>query len=102
MASASLALVFALGYVMLSAKDSLTDRIIKIETSSFEADTQVKEESAITAKKMANLLTDLEEIKESIGVTSAEAKRARETAQMLRRQQEQAAKELAGRLAEKA
>jgi hypothetical protein len=51
---------------------------------------------------MANVFSDLEAIKERIGVTSVELKRARETAQTLKRQQEQAAKELAGRLAEKA
>jgi hypothetical protein len=45
---------------------------------------------------------DVELINQRVGVTSAELSRARETAQALRKQQEQAAKELANQLATKA
>jgi hypothetical protein len=102
MAATNLVFVFALGYMMFSMRDSLTDRIAKVESSTMESSTQEQEQSSDYEKKMANVFSDLEAIKERIGVTSVELKRARETAQTLKRQQEQAAKELAGRLAEKA
>jgi hypothetical protein len=101
-AATNLMLVGALGYVMFSMRDSLTDRIAKVESSTVESSTQQEEQSSENERKMANVFSDLEAIKERIGVTSSEVKRARETAQILKRQQEQAAKELAGRLAEKA
>src|SRR5690349_8709327 len=96
MAAANLVFLFALGYMMFSMRDSLTDRIAKIESSTMESSTQEQEQSSDYEKKMANVFSDLQLIKERIGVTSVELKRARETAQTLKRQQEQAAKELAG------
>lgn len=103
---ANLALVIALGYMVFSVRDTLTDRITSVESSkeessSLESDMQqrrVKENE----KKVADVLSDVEAIKERMGVTSTELKRARETAQALKRQQEEAAKVLAGQLAAKA
>jgi hypothetical protein len=102
----NLALVVALGYMLFSLRDTLTDRIASVETSkaestSLESDMQQRRLKD-NEKKMANVLSDLELVKERIGVTSTELKRARDTAQALKRQQEEAAKELAGRLAAKA
>jgi hypothetical protein len=101
-AVANLALVLGVGYVMLSVRDSLSDRIEKIETNTFESNTQEQEQSSVTDRKMAKVLAELDAMKEHLGLTSAEVKRARETAQALKRQQDEAAKELATRLAEKA
>ena len=101
-AVANLALVLGVGYVMLSVRDSLSDRIEKIETNTFESNTQEQEQSSVADRKMAKVLAELDAMKEHLGLTSAEVKRARETAQTLKRQQDEAAKELATRLAEKA
>src|SRR5438132_12462599 len=106
MAAINLALVVALGYVMFSMKDALMDRIarvesIKLESTRVESESRHKESSG-NEKKMADVFSDLEVIKERIGVTSTELKRARETARALKRQQEEAAKEMAGQLAAKA
>jgi hypothetical protein len=103
---ANLALVMALGYMLLSVRDTLTDRIASVESSKeesakLESESQEKQ-SRKNEKKMADMFSDLEMIKERIGTTSTELKRARETAQALKHQQEEAAKELAGRLAAKA
>src|SRR5262249_35451155 len=102
MAAANLALVLGVGYVALSMRDSLTDRITKIETSTIESSTQEQEQSSANAKKMAKVFSDLDEMKESLGATTAELKRARETAQTLKRQHDNTVKEMASRLAEKA
>ena len=101
-AVANLALVLGVGYVMLSVRDSLSDRIEKVETNTFESNTQEQEQSSVADRKMAKVLAELDAMKEHLGLTSAEVKRARETAQTLKRQQDEAAKELASRLAEKA
>ena len=51
---------------------------------------------------MTDVLSDLELIKERVGVTSAELNHARELAQSLKRQQDKASKEWASQLARKA
>ena len=101
MAAVNLALVIALGYGMFSVKDTLTDRIAKVEASRLEA-SSLQKESPDNEKKMADVFSDLEVINERIGVTSAELKNARQTAQALKRQQEEVAKQIAGQLAAKA
>src|SRR4029077_15506491 len=105
-AIANLALVGALGYMLISVRDTLSDRIATVEQSQLES---TKIESAgdqqrvkENEKKMAEMLLDLDAMKERMGVTSTELKRARDAAQALKRQQEEAAKELAGKLAAKA
>src|SRR5262245_2282638 len=102
MAAANLALVLGVGYVALSMRDSLTDRITKIETSTLESSTQEQEQSSANEKKMAKVYSELDAMKESLGETSAELKRAREIAQTLKRQHDNAVKEMASRLSEKA
>jgi hypothetical protein len=105
-AIANLALVAALGYMLTSVRDTLTERIATVEESQLQS---TKIESAgdnqrlkDDEKKIAELLLDLDAMKERMGVTSTELKRARDAAQTLKRQQEQAAKEMAGKLAGKA
>jgi len=105
-AIANLALVGALGYMLISVRDTLTERIASVEASELEstkiASAGDQQRSKENDKKMADLLSDLETIKDRMGVTSTELKRAREAAQVLKRQQEEAAKEMAGKLAAKA
>jgi len=105
-AIANLALIAVFGYMLFSVKDALTDRIATVESSKLESSTLESEsrqkQLSDTKKKMADVLSDLEVIKERMGVTSTELKRARETAQVLKRQQAEVAKEIAGRLAAKA
>src|ERR1041385_1519157 len=105
-AIANLALVGALGYMLISVRDTLTERIASVEASELEstkiASAGDQQRSKENDKKMADLLSDLETIKDRMGVTSIELKRAREAAQVLKRQQEEAAKEMAGKLAAKA
>ena len=95
----NLVLVFGLGYVMFAMKDALTDRIARIESSAQE---QTQEQLSDNESKMAEIASQLELIKQHMGVTSADLKNARETAQAVKRQQEQAAKELAKQIAAKA
>jgi hypothetical protein len=101
----NLALVMGLGYMLLSVRETLTDRIVQVESTqddAAKAESNQEKVSRDNQQKMTDMLADLETIKERMGVTSTELKRARETAQTLKRQQEEAAKELAGRLASKA
>src|SRR5690242_20243217 len=97
-AIANLALVGLLGYMFISERDSLTERIATVEAGQLES---TKIESAgdnqrlkENDKKMAELVSDLDMMKERLGITSTELKRARDAAQALKRQQEAAAKEL--------
>jgi hypothetical protein len=95
LAAINLVLVLALGYALFSMKGTLADRIATVESTTQQAQTK-------NQKKMTDLASDVEIINKRVGVTSTELTRARETAQTLRRQQEEAAKELASQLATKA
>jgi len=95
----NLVLVFGLGHVMFAMKDALTDRIARIESSTQE---QTQEQLSDSESKMVEIASQLELIKQRMGVTTADLKNARETAQAVKRQQEQAAKELAKQIAAKA
>jgi hypothetical protein len=95
LAAINLVLVLALGYALFSMKGTLAGRIATVESTTQQAQTK-------NQKKMTDLASDVEIINKRVGVTSTELTRARETAQTLRRQQEEAAKELASQLATKA
>jgi hypothetical protein len=102
---ANLVLILVLGYGLFSVNGKLTDRIASIESLSDQR--QLENEKNYEARsedeaKMTDLLADLEMIKERAGVTSAELNRARQIAQSVKRQQEQAAKDMASQLAAKA
>jgi archaellum component FlaC len=95
LAAANLALVLALGYGLYSMKGTLADRISAVESATQQAQSE-------NEKKWTDLSSDVELINKRVGVTSDELTRARDTAQNLKRQQEQAAQELASQLATKA
>src|SRR5215813_10033456 len=95
MAAINLVLILALGYGLFSMKGNLADRMAGLESSTQQAQSK-------TERKLTDLSSDVELINKRVGVTTAELSQARETAQNLRRQQEQAAKELAKQLAAKA
>jgi len=91
----NLVLVLVLGYGMYSMKGSLADRINDVESTSHKA-------ASDADKKLTDLSSDVRLINNRVGVTSTELARAREASQLLKRQQEQAAKELSNQLAAKA
>jgi len=95
LAAINLVLVLALGYALFSMKGTVANRIATVESTTQQAQTK-------TQKKMTDLASDIELINKRVGVTSTELNHARETAQTLRRQQEDAAKQLANQLATKA
>jgi hypothetical protein len=80
---------------MYSMKGTLADRITAVDSATQQAQSE-------TDKKLTDLSSDMGLINKRVGVTSDELTRARETAQNLKRQQEQAAQELANQLATKA
>ena len=91
----NLVLVLVLGYGMYSMKGTLADRINDVESTSHKA-------ASDADKKLTDLSSDVRLINNRVGVTSTELARAREASQLLKRQQEQAAKELSNQLAAKA
>src|SRR5438552_3935392 len=95
LAAMNLALVLALGYGLISVKSNLAERIASVESTNQQTQSQAD-------KKLTDLTSDVHQINKRVGVTSDELTSARETAQTLKRQQEQAAKELAKQLATKA
>src|SRR5262245_18500124 len=95
LAAANLALVLAVGYGLFSMKGSFNDRISGVEAATQKAQLE-------TEQKVTDLCSDLEQINKRVGVTSAELSNARAMAGKLKRQQEQAANELASQLATKA
>jgi hypothetical protein len=100
--AANLVLFGMLGFGLLSVRNTLTDRIAQVETANQEAADERSSDSKVNEKELASLISDMEVLKQRFGVTSTELKRARETAQALKRQQEKDAKEWAGQLASKA
>jgi hypothetical protein len=100
--AANLVLLVVLGFGLLSVRDTLTNRIAQVESANQEAADERSSDSKVNEKEIASLVSDMELIKQRFGVTSTELKRARETAQALKRQQEKDAKEWAGQLASKA
>jgi hypothetical protein len=106
MAAMNLLLVIALGYFFLSMNDTLSDRVARLESSaghlSERQQESSKEESSKNEKQMADIMSDLGVIKEKIGLTSTELKRARDTAQSLKRRQQESEKQIASQLASKA
>src|SRR5262245_58530201 len=93
--AANLVLVLALGYGLFSSKTTISDRMEALESAAQETQAQ-------TDKKLTDLMSDVALINKRVGVTATELTQSREIAQSLRRQQEQAAKELENQLARKA
>src|SRR5437762_9173582 len=94
--AANLGAVVALGYALVSVNGRLADRLAKIESASDQTQSEENQQArSLNDRKMTDVLSDLELIKERVGVTSAELNHARELAQSLKRQQEKASKEWA-------
>jgi hypothetical protein len=94
----NLALASILGYGLYSVngtQQTLDQRIAALEKTTQKA-------QADSDKKLTNLNSDFDLMNKRVGVTATELTRARETAQALKHQQEQASKELASQLATKA
>jgi chromosome segregation ATPase len=94
----NLALASILGYGLYSVngtQQTLDERIAALEKTTQKA-------QADSDKKLTNLNSDFDLMNKRVGVTATELTRARETAQALKHQQEQASKELASQLATKA
>src|SRR6516164_296914 len=100
----NLMLLIALGYLYFSSSDTLTNRVVKLESTASRPEDQQESSkaSAKNEKQIANMMSDLNAIKEKIGITSTELKSTRETTQSLKRLQEQSKKEMASQLASKA
>ena len=97
----NLMLLIALGYLYFSSNDTVTNRLVRLETSAGSQDQRqqesFKEESAKNQKQIADIMSDLGLIKEKIGIASTELKRTRDTALSLKRLQEQSQKQLASK-----
>jgi hypothetical protein len=105
LAAANLGVLVALGYALVSINGTLGERIARIESANNQTQSESEENQqarSLNDKKMSDVLSDLELIKERVGVTSAELNHARELAQSLKRQQDKASKEWASQLARKA
>ncbi len=106
LAAANLALFLAVGYGLFSMKGSFNDRIAGLEAAAqkaqLETETKQLDADKKTEKMMTDLSSDIAQINKRIGVTSAELIKARDMAQKLKHQQEEADKELASQLATKA
>jgi hypothetical protein len=97
----NLMLVIGLGYLYFSTSDTLTNRVVRLETSASQQEDRLqessKQESAKNEKRFAEMTSDIGVIKQKVGVTSTELKRARETAQSLKRLQDESRKQLASK-----
>src|SRR5262249_42617479 len=82
----------------LATRGAVNDRFSSIES----ATQQLEEIQTETDKKITNLVSDFEEINKRVGVTNGELERARQSAQLMKRQQEEAAKEVSKKLDAKA
>ena len=106
MAGANLVLVLALGFGLLSTRDTLGRRIARVESmkEQMQSETERIQEtrSSETEKKLNDLIADLDQMKKRVGMSALELNHARDMAQTLKKLQEQTAKELANQLAAKA
>jgi hypothetical protein len=91
----NIVLILALGYGLVSSRTAINDRFSSLESAAQQAQLE-------TDKKITNLASDFDQINKRVGVTSGDLERARQTAQLMKRQQEEAAKELSKQLATKA
>jgi hypothetical protein len=97
-AGLNIALLLVLGYGLLATRSGVNDRFSSLESAAHQAE----EAQSETDKKLTNLAADFEVMNKRVGVTAGELERARQSAQLLKRQQEDAAKELSKQLAAKA
>jgi hypothetical protein len=91
-------LALVLGYGLVTTRSAVNDRFSSMETAAQQA----REIQRETDKKIANLSSDFDQINKRVGVTGDQLQQARQTAQLMKRQQDEAAKELSKQLATKA
>jgi hypothetical protein len=91
-------LLLALGYGFVTTRTAIDNRFSSVETAAQHArDTQTE-----TDKKITNLSSDFDQINKRVGITNDQLQQARQTAQLMKRQQDEAAKQLSQQLAAKA
>src|SRR5262245_50578590 len=91
-------LALVLGYGLVTTRSAVNDRLSSMETAAQQA----REIQAETDKKITNWSSDFEQINKRVGVTSDQLQQSRQTSQLMKRQQDEAAKELSKQLAAKA
>lgn len=94
----SVILILALGYGLATTRSAVNDRFTSLESVAH----QMQQAQADIDKKLTNLGSDFDQINKRVGITSGELERARQTAQLMKRQQDEAAKQLSQQLAAKA
>src|SRR5438105_5050663 len=75
LAATNLVAVLALGYGLFAVNGSLRYRMAKVESTSDQTQSESEENQqtrSLNERKMSDVLSDLELIKERVGVTSAE------------------------------
>jgi len=106
-AATNFVLVLALGYGLSSINGTLANRIAKVESANEEI--QAANEKILAVRSVENdkttikdLLTDLDLVKKSVGMTAVELNQTQKQAQTLKQQQELSSKQFATQLASKA
>jgi hypothetical protein len=87
----NIVLILFLGFEQFSQRADVGDHIAKLEVTNRE----MRQAQAETANKTEDLSSDLEVINKRVGVTANELNQARQTAQALKHEQEEAAEVLA-------
>jgi len=88
---ANTVLILVLGFQIFSQRADLGNHISRLESTSEE----IRQIQSETAKRTDDLTSDLQLINKRVGVTANELNQARQTAQLLKRQQDEADKVLA-------
>jgi len=86
-------LIVILGFGLFSQRADLSDHTAKLESMSQE----IRQAQTEAVKRTDNLASDFDLINKRVGVTADELNQARQAAQSLKRQQEEAAKVLAAK-----
>jgi hypothetical protein len=91
------ALILYLGFQQYSQRADIGDHIAKLESTSQEMKQTQAQAQADIVKKTDDISSDLAVLNKRLGVTANELVQARQAAQVLKREQEQAAKILAAK-----
>jgi chromosome segregation ATPase len=88
---ANTAMILFLGFQLFTQHADVGDHIAKLESRSQE----MRQTQAEAAKRTEDLTSDFQVVNKRVGITANELNQARQTAQVLKRQQDEAAKVLA-------
>jgi hypothetical protein len=91
----SVALTLVLAWGLVSTRSAVDDRFATLESAAQQAQSE-------TDKKVTNLASDFEQVNNRVGVTADELDQARQTAQLTKKQQDEAARKLSKEVADKA